>query len=147
MSTKQLNSYCQIVIMLCVFLKHFYSSQLHVKSKIPFHFNSENLSFEHSYTFCVDMYFVFLCHIKTNGPPHEKPNTITCAPSKDSDKLGYPPNLSRVFVQWVARDPRFLHADSEDSDQSRRMPRLIWVIAGRTGHFHNWFCRAVAHII
>ena len=26
------------------------------------------------------------------------------------------------------------HADSEDSDQSGRMPRLIGVFAGRTGH-------------
>ena len=29
----------------------------------------------------------------------------------------------------------FLHADSEDSDQTGRMPRLIWVFAGHTGHF------------
>ena len=28
-----------------------------------------------------------------------------------------------------------LHADSEDSDQTERMPRLIRVFAGRTGHF------------
>ena len=25
--------------------------------------------------------------------------------------------------------------DTEDSDQTGRMPRLIWVFAGRTGHF------------
>ena len=29
----------------------------------------------------------------------------------------------------------FLHADSEDSDQTGQMPRLIWVFAGCTGHF------------
>ena len=30
----------------------------------------------------------------------------------------------------------FMHyADSEDSEQTGRMPRLIWVFAGRTGHF------------
>ena len=29
----------------------------------------------------------------------------------------------------------FLHVDSEDSDQTGRMPRLILVYAGRTGHF------------
>ena len=28
-------------------------------------------------------------------------------------------------AQWVAKEPRFLHADSEDSDQTGRMPRLI----------------------
>ena len=29
----------------------------------------------------------------------------------------------------------FLHADSEDSDQTGPMPRLIWFFAGRKGHF------------
>ena len=32
----------------------------------------------------------------------------------------------------VAKDPSFLYADSEDSDQTGWMPRLIWVLAGRT---------------
>ena len=31
---------------------------------------------------------------------------------------------------WVAENPMFLHADSEDSDQTGQMPRLIWVFAG-----------------
>ena len=39
---------------------------------------------------------------------------------------------SSLCAQWVAKDPRFLHADSEDSDQTARMPRLIWVFTGRT---------------
>ena len=38
-------------------------------------------------------------------------------------------------AEWVAKDPVFLHADSEDSDQTGRMPRLIWVFAGCKGHF------------
>ena len=42
---------------------------------------------------------------------------------------------SSLCAQWVAKDPSFLHADSEDSDQTGRMPRLIWVFAGRTCHF------------
>ena len=29
----------------------------------------------------------------------------------------------------------FLHADSEDSDQTVQIPRLICVFNGRTGHF------------
>ena len=36
-----------------------------------------------------------------------------------------------AVCQWVAKDPNFLHADSEDSDQTGWMPRLIWVFAGR----------------
>ena len=36
---------------------------------------------------------------------------------------------------FVAKDPRFLQADSKDSDQTGRIPRLIWVFAGHTCHF------------
>ena len=42
---------------------------------------------------------------------------------------------SSLCAHWVAKDPSFLQADSEDSDQTGRMPRLIWVFAGCTGHF------------
>ena len=39
---------------------------------------------------------------------------------------------SSLCAQWVAKDPSFLHADSEDSDQTGWMPRLIRVFTGRT---------------
>ena len=66
----------------------------------------------------------------TYEPQHYKTNRMTCAPSKDSDQPGHPPS------QWVAEDPLFLHADSEDSDdQTGRMSRLIWVFTRRRGHF------------
>ena len=39
---------------------------------------------------------------------------------------------SSLCAYWVAKDPSCLHADSKDSDQTGRMPRLIWVFAGRT---------------
>ena len=54
-----------------------------------------------------------------------------CVPSEDSDQPGHPPSLIRVWsesslcAQWVAKDLSFLHADSEDSDLTGRMPRLI----------------------
>ena len=50
-----------------------------------------------------------------------------CLPSEDSDQPGHPPSLIRVFAlrSMVAKDPSFLHADSEDSDQTGRMPKLI----------------------
>ena len=41
---------------------------------------------------------------------------------------------SSLSAQWVA-NPSFLHADREDSDQTRWMPRLIWVFTGCTCHF------------
>ena len=57
----------------------------------------------------------------TYEPQHYKTNKMTCASSEDSDQPGHPPS------QWVhvAEDPVFLHADSEDSDQTGRMSRLI----------------------
>ena len=39
---------------------------------------------------------------------------------------------SLLCAQWVAKDLSFLHVDSKDSDQTGRMPRLIWVFAVRT---------------
>ena len=48
---------------------------------------------------------------------------------------------SSLLVQWVAKGPSFLHADSEDSDPTGRMSRLIWVFAGRTCHFVGFVMR------
>ena len=39
---------------------------------------------------------------------------------------------SLLCIQWVVKDPSFLHADNEDSDQTGLMPRLIWVF-----HYEN----------
>ena len=47
---------------------------------------------------------------------------------------------SSLCAQWVAKGPSFLHADSEDSDQTGQMPRLIWVFAGSTFHFVGLSC-------
>ena len=68
---------------------------------------------------------------------------MACAPSKESDQPGHPPSLieSSQCAQRVAKDPSFLHADSEDSDQTGRMPRLIRVFAGRTCHFVGFVMR------
>ena len=50
-----------------------------------------------------------------------------CAPSEDSDQPGHPLSawrkLGSLATHW---------AQSEDSDQTGRMPGLIWVFAGRT---------------
>ena len=65
-------------------------------------------------------------------PLHDKTNKMTVCPAKTQISLGLCPvwSESSLGAQWV--DPSFLHADSEDSDQTGRMPRLIWVFAGRT---------------
>ena len=65
---------------------------------------------------------------------HDKNNKVTVRPAKTQISLGIRPvwSESSLCAQCVGKDPSFLHADSEDSDQTGRMPRLIWVLAGRT---------------
>ena len=46
-----------------------------------------------------------------------------------------------LCAQWVTKDLSFLHVHSEDSDKTGRVPRLIWVFAGRTCHFVGFFSR------
>ena len=67
-------------------------------------------------------------------PRHDKPNKMSVRPANTQISLGIRPvwSESSLCAQWVAKDPSFLHADSEDSDQTGRMPRLIWVFTGRT---------------
>ena len=51
---------------------------------------------------------------------------------------------SSLCTQWVAKDPRFLHADNEDSDQTGWMSRLIcrrW----RTCHFVGFVMRWLSY--
>ena len=64
-------------------------------------------------------------------------------PAKTQISMGIRPvwSESSLCTQWVAKGPRFLHADSEDSDQTGRMSRLIWVFAGRTDHFDGFDMR------
>ena len=63
-------------------------------------------------------------------------------PAKPQISLGSRPvwSESLLCAQWVAKDPSFLHAESEDSDQTGQMLRLIWVFAGRSCHFVG-FCQ------
>ena len=75
-----------------------------------------------------------LCLFVLDEPPRDKTSIMTVRPAKTQINLGIRPVLSEssLCAQWVAKDPRFLHADSENSDQTGRMPRLILVFAGRT---------------
>ena len=72
--------------------------------------------------------------VQTHKPRRDKTNKVTVRPVKTQISHGIRPvwSESSPGAQWVAKDPMFLHTDSEDSDQTGRMPRLIWVFAGRT---------------
>ena len=62
----------------------------------------------------------------TYQPAHDKTNKMACAPSEDSSTwASAQSDQSSLCAQWVPKEPRFFHADSEDSDQTGRLPRLI----------------------
>ena len=60
-------------------------------------------------------------------PPDDKTNKMTFVPSEDLDQPRHPPSLISVFAvrSMGSLDPILLQADSADSDQTGRMPRLI----------------------
>ena len=72
-------------------------------------------------------------------PPCDETNNVVVHPVKTQISLGIRPVWSEpsLCAQWVAKGPSFHHADSEDSDQTGQMPRLIWVFAGRTATLFN----------
>ena len=73
---------------------------------------------------------------KVFEPQHDKTNKMTWAASEDWDQPGH---QSSVCPQWVAKDPSFLHVDSQGSDQSD--PSLCW--AHRS---FCWFWHEAAHL-
>ena len=76
-----------------------------------------------------------------------KPTEWSVRQAKTQISLGIHPVWSEfsLCAHWVAKDPSFLHADSEDSDQTGRMPRLISL---RWAHkSFCWFCHEAAQIM
>ena len=87
-------------------------------------------------------------HPNLYEPQHDKANKMTCALSEPSDQPGYPFSLTRVFTFRMKKAKDFTHwAYSEDFDQTGWMPRLIWVFAGRTGHFVGFNMRRFIFIL
>ena len=70
-------------------------------------------------------------------PPHDKTNRMTCAPSESQINLGIRPAWSESPLSaWRSIGPLTTQKEhSKDSDQTGRMPRLIWVYAGCTCQF------------
>ena len=56
-------------------------------------------------------------------PWHDQTNKVIVRLAKIQISLGICPvwSESSLCIQWVSKDPGFLHADSEDSDQTGRM--------------------------
>ena len=53
---------------------------------------------------------------KINEPWHDKTNKISVRPAKTQISLGIRPvwSESSLCIEWVAKDPSFLHVDSKD---------------------------------
>ena len=74
-------------------------------------------------------------------PAHVKINKMASQWRLRSTWASVQYDQSLLWAQYVANDLGFLHAHSEDSDQTGRMPSLIWVFAGHTCHFVGFFVR------
>ena len=91
--------------------------------------------------FQVSSFFRF--YGKIAEPPHDKTNKMAVRQAKTQTSLGIQPVASESLLcaQWVGKDPSFLHADCKDSDQTGRMPRLIWDMP------FCWICHVAAHLL
>ena len=80
--------------------------------------------------------------VLTFEPPRDKTNNITVRRAKTQISLGIRPVWSESLLSALrklgALASRWAH--SKDSDQTGRMPRLIWVFAGRR-HFVSFVMR------
>ena len=65
-------------------------------------------------------------HDKKKKKKQKKKNNGMCAQRRlRSSWASTKSDQSLLCSQWVSKDPSFLHANSEDSNQTGRMPRLI----------------------
>ena len=85
-----------------------------------------------------------LISISINESPHDKTNKMACAPSEDSDQLGHPPSLIRVFavhmkkarvLSYPLRAQRILWLDWVDAKPD---PCLRWVHNHFVGFVVMW---------
>ena len=79
-----------------------------------------------------------------NEPRHDKTNNVVVRPAKTQISLGIRPVWSESSLSaWRKHGSLAIYwTHSEDSDQTGRMPRLIWVFAGRTLILFVLSCRS-----
>ena len=72
------------------------------------------------------MYSINVVEERILEPPRDKTNKMACAPSEDSDQLGHPPSLIRVFAvrmkkPWVLRPKK----KKKNTHVSTNMPKIL----------------------
>ena len=96
-------------------------------------------------------YLLILLQILLNNLSHDmiKPTKSVCAQRRLRSAWASAQSDHSLLLcaQWVAKDPSFLHADSDDSDQTGWMPSLIWVFARRTVILLVLSCRGSSTIM
>ena len=68
---------------------------------------------------------------------HDKTNKMTVRPAATQISLGIRPVWSVFAVHSIAKDPRFLHVDSEDSDWANAL--VILLVLSCSGSFTSTF--------
>ena len=76
-----------------------------------------------------------------NEPRHDKTNKMSVLPTKTQISLGIRPDWSEssLCAQWVAKDPRFVHADSEDWSDWADQTEILFLLEG--GHPDVTWCK------
>ena len=92
-------------------------------------------------------YWSFYSKVHLHEPRHDKTNKVTVRPAKTQISVGIRPVWSDTLLctQWVAKDPSFFMRTAK-TDETGRMPRLFWVIAGRTIILLVLLCRGL-HVV
>ena len=82
-------------------------------------------------------------------PRHDKTNKVSVRPGKTQISLGIPPVWleSSLFSWWKLVSLATHWVQGEDSVQTGRMPRLIWVFAGRTVTLLVLSCRGSDSVV
>ena len=69
-----------------------------------------------------------------------KKHVLTCAPTKTQISL----RESSFFAWRICVSSAIQNASNEDSDQTKRMRRLIWILTGRTyPRYLLWHCSSI----
>ena len=100
------------------------------------------LAFSQSAASLIDDTWVLSCEVQRENEDYKsqrttKPTKWHVCPAKTQISLGIRPVWSESLLSaWRKLRSLATHwAQSGDSDQTRQIPRLIWVFAGRTWHF------------
>ena len=81
-----------------------------------------------------------------NEPPHDKTNNCGCAHSEDSDQLGHPPSLIRVFAVRMKKAWSLAPIELTAKMLIRLGGCPVWSESSLGAHSLCWFCHEAAQM-